>query len=307
MKKNLKLSVAVITYNQEKYISKTLNEILNQKTEFSYNIVIGEDSSKDFTAQICDDFQKKNADTITVIHNEKNLGVTKNFYNVIKNCTGEYLMVCAGDDYWLQDKIQFQIDFMENNAEIDFIYGKVIGINHNDEKINFSWGKQLNNFNDIFSNEAAIPPVTMCVRKSVMDEYLNDVNPESSNWKMEDYPFYLWIFKNKKTAFIDKYFAAYRVLENSISHSSDAQKEIQFHKYVKDVRESYIEKYALGSSYSFKAQEIFVRNKMGIAVSHRNKKIFEEAFRELKKKTFKDYIKYFLIKMNIYIFFKEKP
>ena len=140
MEKKLKLSVAVITYNQEKYISKTLDEILNQKTDFPYNIVIGEDASKDLTAQICDDYKKKNADTITVIHNEKNIGAMKNYYNVLKNCTGEYLMVCAGDDYWFQGKIQTQIDFMEKNVEIDFIYGKVIGINHKDEKLNFSWG-----------------------------------------------------------------------------------------------------------------------------------------------------------------------
>lgn len=168
-------------------------------------------------------------------------------------------------------------------------------------------GGGVNDFNEIFSNESAIPPVTMCVRKSVMNEYLNEINPESSNWKMEDYPFYLWLFKNKKVAFLDQYFAAYRILENSISHSSDAQKEIQFHKSVKDVREFYIEKYALNDSYRLKTQEIFIRNKMGIAVSHRNKNLFEEAFRELKQKSFKDYIKNFLIKIHIYIFFKEFP
>ncbi|MGP1496408.1 MAG: hypothetical protein ACTTJG_06375, partial [Treponema sp.] len=68
-----------------------------------------------------------------------------------------------------------------------------------------------------------------------------------------------------------------------------------------------IEKYALDDSYRLKTQEIFIRNKMGIAVSHRNKNLFEEAFRELKQKSFKDYIKNFLIKIHIYIFFKEFP
>ena len=52
----MKLSVFVVTYNQEEFIKRALDSVLMQKVSFNYEIIIGEDCSTDSTPQICDEY-----------------------------------------------------------------------------------------------------------------------------------------------------------------------------------------------------------------------------------------------------------
>ena len=56
MKKKTKISVAVITYNQQNTIRQTLDSIIAQKGDFDLEIVIGEDCSTDATHAICEEY-----------------------------------------------------------------------------------------------------------------------------------------------------------------------------------------------------------------------------------------------------------
>ena len=58
----MKLSVFVVTYNQEQYICQCLDSIVMQKTNFDFEIIIGEDCSTDSTATICDEYAEKYPD-----------------------------------------------------------------------------------------------------------------------------------------------------------------------------------------------------------------------------------------------------
>lgn len=53
------LSICVPTYNHEKYIEKALKSILMQKTKYSYEVLIGDDLSKDRTRNILREYEKK--------------------------------------------------------------------------------------------------------------------------------------------------------------------------------------------------------------------------------------------------------
>ena len=134
MKERTKISVAVITYNQENTILQTLDSILAQKGEYDLEIVIGEDSSTDGTAQILDEYVSrlenedrkwKNAPNVTcinVLHNEKNLGIMANFARVMKACTGDYVGICAGDDYWCDEhKLQKQLEYFKAHKDVGVV------------------------------------------------------------------------------------------------------------------------------------------------------------------------------------------
>ena len=56
----MKVSVLVTTYNHERYIAQALDSVLMQKTDFDYEINIGEDCSIDRTRSIVLDFQRRN-------------------------------------------------------------------------------------------------------------------------------------------------------------------------------------------------------------------------------------------------------
>lgn len=111
------VSVCMITYNHEDYISESIESILNQKTTFPFEIIIGEDCSKDNTRAIVADYASKNQNIIPIFE-EKNKGVINNFLDVIAAANGKYIAFCEGDDYWVDPyKLQKQVDFLEANPQ----------------------------------------------------------------------------------------------------------------------------------------------------------------------------------------------
>lgn len=112
------VSVAIITYNHEKYISKALDTVLAQQTDFDYEIVIGEDCSSDNTRSILLDYKDRYPDKIKLICNERNLGAHRNAEQTLRACSSTYVAVLDGDDYWASpDKLQKQVHFLDTHPE----------------------------------------------------------------------------------------------------------------------------------------------------------------------------------------------
>lgn len=116
--KNIVVSVCMITYNHENYIAQAIEGVLMQQTNFDIELVIGEDCSTDKTRDICMEYASKYHTIIRLLRRKENLGISKNFFNTLNKCTGKYIAICEGDDYWTDPlKLQKQVDFMEMNPE----------------------------------------------------------------------------------------------------------------------------------------------------------------------------------------------
>ncbi len=113
----LKLSICLITYNHERFIAETLDSILTQEVNFDYEIVIGEDRSKDNTKAIIESYMKRYPGRIRLNSHEKNLGSTLNFKMTLLACKGEYISMLDGDDLMCPGKLQKQVDYLENNPD----------------------------------------------------------------------------------------------------------------------------------------------------------------------------------------------
>jgi len=114
----MKLSVAMITYNHEKFIVQALDSVLMQEVDFDYEIVIGDDLSQDRTREILLDYQAQYPEKIRLLFYETKQGVGGNICEVLTSCQGEYIALLEGDDYWIaSDKLQLQIDFLEANPD----------------------------------------------------------------------------------------------------------------------------------------------------------------------------------------------
>jgi len=98
------VSVKMTTYNQEDSIGRAIESILMQETDFEYELVIGEDGSKDRTREICLDYQRRFPDRVRVLWSEANVGEQKNGMRIEMRCRGEYMAFCEGDDYWIDPK-----------------------------------------------------------------------------------------------------------------------------------------------------------------------------------------------------------
>ena len=100
---NIRVSVAMATYNGEKYIKEQIDSILNN-LEKSDELIISDDGSKDGTIKIIQEYQKKDS-RIKLYDGPKN-GVKQNFANAIKNCSGEYIFLADQDDIWNDKKVE---------------------------------------------------------------------------------------------------------------------------------------------------------------------------------------------------------
>lgn len=112
------LSIAIITYNHARYIEQALDSILSQKTEYKYEIIIGDDCSTDNTALTIEKYVVQHPNVIKFIKRSSNLGATKNLYDILLRCKGEYLAILDGDDFYTYpEKIQRQVSFLNENKE----------------------------------------------------------------------------------------------------------------------------------------------------------------------------------------------
>lgn len=138
------VSVCVQTYNQAGYIKKCLKSLLEQKTEFTYQILLGEDCSTDGTREICMDYADKHPEKIKLIlHNRENniqvglnsTGLFNTFYNLL-SARGKYIAYCDGDDFWSDpEKLQKQVDFLEKNKNYVITYHDAVLIDEKNKKI----------------------------------------------------------------------------------------------------------------------------------------------------------------------------
>lgn len=117
------VSILCITYNHENFISRTIESFLSQKTNFPFEIIVGEDCSTDGTLSVINRYRIKYPDLIRVITSESNVGPLNNIRRTLKICKGKYIALCEGDDYWTDIyKIQIQVAFLENNPDYVVTY-----------------------------------------------------------------------------------------------------------------------------------------------------------------------------------------
>lgn len=253
MKSKPMVSVAIPTYNQEKYISTTIDSVLSQKTNFDFEVVIGDDCSTDATRVILDDFCNRYPDKIRVIRNDCNLGLVLNVKKILDNCCGKYVALLGGDDYFCRNyKLQIQYDFLEQNHDyglvhsdaclvIKSIFGKCRIINSLDKH----HGRQVKTgyvFNDLLLTNF-ISAGTVLFRK---DLYLTHADFElwhRLGFKMEDYPMWLEFSRVTKFGYIKEALLAYRILNNSISHQKNRRKYLSFWVSFQNIAYYFYEKY----------------------------------------------------------------
>lgn len=110
------ISIALATYNGEKYLKQQLDSIFSQ-TYPDFELIIGDDCSKDNTINIINEYISKGK-KIKLIQNTSNLGFKKNFESIISHCNGDYIAFCDQDDIWTNDHLEVLINNIENNLLI---------------------------------------------------------------------------------------------------------------------------------------------------------------------------------------------
>ena len=129
-----KISVAMCTYNGEKFLQKQLESIFSQT--FTVNeIIICDDGSTDGTEDIVNIFSRKYIDIISFHKNEVNLKSVKNFEKAISLTTGDFIFLCDQDDLWHPQKVEKIINHFEKNPKAEAVFTDAVLIDDNENPI----------------------------------------------------------------------------------------------------------------------------------------------------------------------------
>ena len=114
-----RISVLLVTYNHENYIRQALDALFGQIIDDTIEVVIADDASSDDTLAIIKTYAEKDPRfSFKYLDNVNNLGITKNYQRGFTACTGDYVAVLEGDDYWISPfKLQRQIEFIDTHWE----------------------------------------------------------------------------------------------------------------------------------------------------------------------------------------------
>lgn len=230
-KRDIMVTVCVVTYNQEKWIRQTLDSILAQETEFPFEIIIGEDHGTDGTRAICQEYANK-YENVTLLPSTENLGVTANWIRCIQAGMGKYIMTCAGDDWWHNPhKIQLQVEFMETHSECVMCHTGIDEYNENNGTTKRSVMQSKGIIppegriqKNIFSGSAYISAVTTCIRRLVFEQYVPADEFARRRFPREDWPTYLVLSAHGEIRYIPESTATYRIGQESITRTSNYDK-----------------------------------------------------------------------------------
>jgi len=110
------ISIALCTYNGEKYLERQLQSILTQ-TYTNLEVVVVDDGSTDGTEDIILKYSEVDP-RIRFYKNPKNLGFNKNFEKAISLTSGEFIAISDQDDIWETDKIRLLYENIGDNLLI---------------------------------------------------------------------------------------------------------------------------------------------------------------------------------------------
>lgn len=206
------ISVIMPVYNSEKYISSSIQSILNQ-TYTNFVFIIIDDASTDETPKLLSEFKKKD-NRIVIFRNKKNEGVTKSLNNAIKKTRGKYIIRMDADDWSYPDRFRFQVELMEKNPDV-VVSGFYVEICDSNLKI-----KNLRKYNlddatirkHIFRYSPFAHPATIWRARILKKNLYNEVISVS-----QDYELYFRVGKIGKFMNLDKPLLKLRMHKGSVS------------------------------------------------------------------------------------------
>ena len=128
----MKISVALCTYNGEKFLKKQIDSILSQTLKVD-EIVVCDDGSQDATISILNSYREEYPEIFKIFINEENLRSVKNFEKAITLCTHDIIFLSDQDDVWIPEKVAIFIHHFNKNPDISVIASNGFVIDDQDE------------------------------------------------------------------------------------------------------------------------------------------------------------------------------
>jgi glycosyltransferase involved in cell wall biosynthesis len=180
-----KVSIIVATYNQEMVIKETL-ESIEKQTYKNIEVIISDDGSTDKTREFLSNFVK-NKDNYFLHFQEKNIGITDNYNFLADKATGDYVSIFSGDDVMCAEKVESQVNLLEENPLASFCHHAVFDLDAESKKvrgvITHQYLNNITTIHDVLRNLGVPGSMTIMYRRNMVSKPV--FNPEirtASDW-----------------------------------------------------------------------------------------------------------------------------
>ena len=221
--RQIKVSVAVMTYEHAEFIKECLDSVLSQKTTFDYEIVVSDDCSSDSTQSILKEYKEKYPDKIHLILRDKNVGGRENMVGLIQACKGEYIAYLDGDDYWYPDKLQVAVSYLDENSECSMVHHDMKRVDEKGQELsptceNSRVPAQGDINSLLWTFNGVIHSSNVFRRKIISKEDLVFPIPRVTDWL-----FNLRKAQYGRIGYLPEVYGAYRVHKNSVMRASSIE------------------------------------------------------------------------------------
>ena len=204
-----KVSVVLPVHNGEKYLRQSIESILNQSYK-NFELIVVNDKSTDSTPFIIDEMAKKDA-RIVFVNNKKNLRLPKTLNRGFSFATGDLFTWTSDDNIFLETAFEEMVFFLKKNDDCDFVFSKIQYID--EDGVTYGDASYIN-------GDLTDLPLSNCIGASFMyrnyvHKKLRGYNPKK--FLVEDYDFWLRVYRDFKMGFIPKVLYYYRTHGESLT------------------------------------------------------------------------------------------
>ncbi len=228
------VSVVVPSYNVERYLAQALQGILMQKVPFEFEIIVGEDCSTDSTRSILMSYVEREPRRVKPLLQERNVGLLRNFLDMLNVCTGTYIAVCDGDDYWTDpEKLRKQVEFLESHGDHGVVFTDADVYYQEEGTFVRAYDRRVrkaipqgNVLSSLMYGSNPYRVSTSLFRSSLVAEYKQILTMR--DFHVNDFPLWMTLARRALVGYIPQPTAVYRIRARSWSHFGTLDEVIRF-------------------------------------------------------------------------------
>jgi glycosyltransferase involved in cell wall biosynthesis len=233
------VSIIITAFNQDKFISEAIESVLNQ-TYSNLECIIIDDGSIDMTKSICEKFAQQDNRVKYFVQENKGVSLARN--KGFELSSGIFIQFLDGDDFLLPDKLQIQVDYMNNHEDVGVSYTNHYHYwNNNKQFASYDFEilseKPLDQFLYKHDEGVSLPIHAALIRKDIWNIGESPF-PSDFPYRYEDWVFWIQIcLKNIKFHFLNERLVAYRMHDDNFvkDHLSVALNAINATLYISNV------------------------------------------------------------------------
>lgn len=223
-----KVTVFMPVYNGEKYIKQAIDSILNQSyTDFELLII--DDGSTDNTVNIISAYTDSR---IRLLCNKKNMGIPFTRNRGLEEARGEYFAIMDADDIAYPDRLQLQVNYLDNNLDINIVTASYYVM-----RKNIDIRKVVKKDNDEYIRASLLFDSYLCNPSTMFRTNLRETYKYNEQCIVcQDYDFWIQLMEKNKFGAIEKPLLRYRTGHMNITRKTNKEKQLLRNEILFNIR-----------------------------------------------------------------------